>query len=119
MEDQSLKLVKWKAKKLLNKIRNNKYQDIQSKKIIEVIECLEIVISAENIEDIPRDIGGDLYFKSVEVEKELGIKNFSSEFRKIHEALGRDAELERKLTENEKDLDAYKLREFEKMFDPN
>lgn len=116
MGDDIIRLVKWKANNLLKKIDKNK-ENIESKKILEVIEALEEVKKAETKEDIPREIGGVLYFKSVEVEKQLGIKNFSSEFRKIHESLGRDAELEANLTDNEEKLDTHKLREFENFFE--
>lgn len=70
----------------------------------EVVDVLDQVIAAESAEGVPRQVGGVYFFKAVEVEKELGLEGFSSEFRKIHEALGRDVEREQALIENEEEF---------------
>lgn len=114
--DNDLELAKWKANNLLDKIEKPK-NEIESDDILVVIEALEDVIEARNVEDIPREIGGVLFFKSVEIEKQLGIDGFASEFRKIHESLGRDAELERELIQNEEQLDLSKLRKIDDKYE--
>lgn len=116
MTENVLELVKWKADSLLTQIDNNS-DNIESEDILEVKESLEAVRRADSTEDIPRQVGGILFFKSVQVEKQFDIDGFASEYRKIHEALGRDADLEKRLIENEEPLDKQKVREIEKHLD--
>lgn len=111
-----LELAKQQAERLLKRVKNrNSLDKIREKndKVEEVISVLEDIPYAEKPEDIPRQIGGVLFFKSVEVEKELDIEGFPEEFRKIHVLLGRDLEMERNHIQAEKSLgsDARRIDE--------
>lgn len=104
-----LELVQWKAQKLLDDVEAAGYRsrDIDNENVHEVVNVIEQIITASSTDDVPRQVGGTIFFKSVDVEKELGIQDFSTEFRKIHEALGRDAELEERLVNGEEELPAH------------
>lgn len=109
----NLSLVKWKAEKLLDQIEkaDGEINSIQGK---EVRAALLKVKNANTVEEVPKQIGGTLFFKSVQIEDELGLDEFSSEFRKIHEALHRDAKLEKELTKQKESLDEKTKRALDK-----
>jgi hypothetical protein len=75
-----------------------------SENVHEVVEVLTQIVDAGSVDDIPQQVGGVYYFKSVDVERELGLDGFASEFRKIHVVLGRDVEMERRLIDTEEDV---------------
>lgn len=102
----TLPLVRLQASKLLSRVEQADYapNTIDDEQVHEVVAVLEDIQAAETLDDIPRQVGGTLFFKAVTVENELGLDNFATEFRKIHEALGRDADLERRLVDAEEEL---------------
>lgn len=109
----NLNLVKWKAEKLLDQIQkaDNTINSIQGK---EVRAALVKVKQADSVDDVPKQIGGTLFFKAVQIEDELDLDEFASEFRKIHEALHRDAKLEKELTKQKNSLDEKTRRALDK-----
>lgn len=109
---ETLDLVRRQADKLLTRVEQAGYyeQDITDNHVHDVVGVLEDIRAAESADEIPRQVGGTLFFKAVAVEDELGLDNFATDFRKIHEALGRDAELEQRLVEGEEALDDETVR---------
>jgi hypothetical protein len=104
MDDISL--VRGKATQLLEQVRNAGYTDTSDvdEHVHTVVSVLKTCTRAETPEQIPKQVGGDYFFMAMAVESEYGLDGFATEFRKIHEALGRDAALERKLIEGEEEF---------------
>jgi len=102
----SVSLVRRKATELLEEVQAAGYtetSDVEAH-VHTVVSILEQCAGAQSPGDIPRQVGGDYFFMAGAVENEYGLDGFADEFRKIHEALGSDAALERRLIEGEEQL---------------
>lgn len=112
---ENIELAKMQARKLKNMVENSD-TNISSDDGYEVMDAIEKTLEADTKEDIPKEIGGVLFFKSNTIAKNHNIQNFPSEFRKIHVLLGRDIDMEKRHIKQEKecDLNSYELRELDK-----
>lgn len=111
---EKLDMAKMQAKRL-KKIIDNSDVVITSQDSKEVITAINKTIKATSEDEVPSQIGGDLYFKSNTLSKKLEVDDFSSQFRKIHVLLGRDIDMERRHIEYEEnsDLNSIELRELD------
>lgn len=110
--DYILDAVKQRAAHLIIELEENGYERNSDKihnHVHEVFDVLEAIKKAEQREDVPFQIGGDYYFKSNTVREEFDLNEFPERFRKIHETLGRDLQIERQQIEHEEE---YKPNEF-------